>query len=531
MNRIKSKPTPGALDQPGGGRGRVNHRYFASLVLSCGLLVTAPALPNGWEHRAVPTHVLLKALHSRDPAYRARAAMSLGIKQDDRAVERLVGLIESGEPDSEVRAAVYLALGRIADPAANDLLESALVQDEDAAARAQAALALGEFAIDSTVDTLVEVLARESDSGVKAALVSALGAFTGPRAIGALLKTFDDAEPDLRRQTIRAMGRTRSREMVVPLLSALSVEDDPMFQGAIVDALAMIGDPRSRVPLEQLLEQSDNDSVRARVVLALGAIRDGSSIPALVDLLDRGTPEQRYLVLSALTELGDARAAPVVARFYDDVSAQLDALSRDTTLELVDPLLVGMRLQRAAIRVLLELDPASGLDAFLSAAKPHSYPGGSAARLRLNALVYETRRLAISGLGYEGSQKAFTTLVSAPIWNDPDPRIRSVATRAAAVAGHEGALRTIAERLADGDPEVRWTAASALGRLKNSDAIDPLRSVLHDPHSEVRLQALLSLAYLDAGQALSEIERAAVADPSQRVRNAARQAIELLTSN
>jgi len=531
LNRIKSKPATGGLNQPSGGRGRVKHCCFAALVFSLGFLITAPALPNGWEHRAVPTTVLLKALHSGDPAYRARAAMSLGIKQDDRALDALVGLIESGEPDSAVRAAIYLALGRIADPAATDLLESALVQDENAAARAQSALALGEFAIDSTVDTLVGALARESDSGVRAALVRALGAFTDPRAIDALLKTFGEAEPDLRRQTIHAMGRTRSREMIAPLLSALAVEDDPLYQGVIVEALAMIGDPRSRVPLEQLLEQSENDSVRARAVLALGAIRDGSSIPALVDLLNRGTPEQRYLVLGVLTELGDASVGPVVARFYDDVGDQLDALSRDSTLELVDPLLVGMRLQRAALRVLLELDPASGRDAFLRAAEPHSYPGGSAARLRLNALIYETRRLAISGLGYEGSQKAFATLTSAPIWNDPDPRIRSIATRATAIVGHEGALRRIAARLADGDPEVRWTAAFALGRLKNSDAIDPLRSVLHDPHSEVRRQALLSLAYLDAGQALSEIEHAAVEDPSRRVRNAARQAIELLTNN
>jgi HEAT repeat protein len=103
-----------------------------------------------------------------------------------------------------------------------------------------------------------------------------------------------------------------------------------------------------------------------------------------------------------------------------------------------------------------------------------------------------------------------------------------VATRAAAVSGLEDAYPRIVDRLADGAPEVRWTAASALGRLGNSAAVEPLRKLLTDPHSEVRRQALLSLGFLNAREVLDDIEIVAAADPSPRVRDTARQALELL---
>ena len=503
-------------------------RLLAILTLAYGLLLSSPACANGWEHQAVPAASLLKALESDDPAYRARAALSLGIKKHRDALGPLRRLIESGEPSAEVRAEVYRALGRIADPAAVDLLAWALQKDENPAARQQAAWALGALADEAALTTILRALDKERDPGVRSALAGALGGIGDPRAEVALLKLLEVADPGLRNQTIRAMGRMGSEKMVAPLLAALAGEEDPAGQVEIVNALAMIGDPASRLPLESLLERSGSDLVRTRAVLALGAIRDGSSIPALVDLLDLGTPEQKYLALDALIQMGDAGTAPVVAGFYGDVSSQLEALGRGADQELPDSLLAGLRLQRAALRALLELDPAAGVEVFLHAARSRSYPHDSATGLRANQLVYESRRLAISGLGYTASERAFVMLVSPPVWDDPDHRIRAVATRAAAVSGHVEAYHRVAERLADDAPEVRWTAASALGRLGNGTAAEPLRKLLADPHSEVRRQAVLSLAYLDARPARQDIERLASEDASYRVRDAASQALDLL---
>lgn len=499
-------------------------RLAACLFFIVWSVSTSAVIANGWEHQAVPTAALLKALIGDDPAYRARAAMSIGIKQDKGAVNQLRLLIETGESSAEVRAEVYRALGRIADPGANGLLASALENDENPAARSQAAWALGEFADASTLDTVLNALKNERDPGVRLALTDALGKFNDPRAVAELLGLLGTSEPG----AINALGRTRSAAVVAPLLKALSAAEDPAGQIEIVNALGMIGDPASRVSLEKLLASSGSNLVRTRIVLALGAIRDGSSVPALVGLLDVGTPEQKYLALSSLARVGDAGVAPVAASFYNDISSQIESIGRDDGPALLEPLLIGLRLQKAALLTLLETDPAAGVAAFLHAALKRVYPRDSAAGLRANQLAYESRRLGISGLGYAASGRAFAMLVSAPVWNDPDHRIRAVATRAVAVTGLEDAYPRIVDRLPDGAPEVRWTAASALGRLGNSAAVEPLRKLLTDPHSEVRRQALLSLGFLNAREVLDDIEIVAAADPSPRVRDTARQALELL---
>lgn len=484
---------------------------------------------NGWEHHAVPVDALLRALHSEHPEYRARAAVSLGIKGERSAVPDLIAVLADNEPAPQVRASVFRALGRIGDPAAVGPLLKALRTEQRPELRAAAALGLGDMADPGSLDTLLEVLSRESDFGVRVSTITALGGFGVDKAVTALAAYTGDPDARIRRGAIRSLGRTGSREATGPLLAALGASEDVATRIAAVDALALIGASAARPALEALLEQTRSDTLKTHLVVALGAIRDGSTIPVLVGLLDSGSPEQRYLALTALTELGAAGSAEPIAAFYADLARDLDALRDHGYPQMAAALTAGLRMQAAALRALHELNPATGLDAFTHASRAQVFPRDSAAGLRLNVIAFESRRLAISGLGYAGSESAFERLVDDAIWGDPDPRIRAVAARAVAVTGNPNAARYVTGRLADPDPAVRWTAAASLGRLGSAEAVDPLRRSLDDAHSEVRRQAVLSLTLLDAFDARPKIERLSRQDPSERVRRAAANALELLS--
>ncbi len=510
-------------------RASLTQCRLAATLLFLGVFLAGPVWPNGWEHRAIPLSVLLRALQSEDPAYRARAALSLGIKRDPRALSDLVSRLARGESEPAVRANIYRALGRIGESSAAETLVRALKDEQYPEARAQAALALGDLADMRGLDALVVALSAEKDARVIAGLVSALGAFSDSRAVKALVTALKAGDPEIKRQAIQALGRTGSAEAVKPLLTALAQLSGERHLIAAIDALAMIGDPRSRAPLEDLLINSQAESVRTHVVVALGAIRDGSTVPALIGLLDTGSLGQRYLALVALADLGDPKAVQPVTEFYRSIAQQLDSIGPAETGDVMDLLVAALRLQGAALRALLQLDPGSALYAFLHGAKHRAFSKDSAAGLRLNVLVYQARRLAVSGLGYEGSRIAFDALTSAAIWDDPDPAIRAVATRAVAVSGQPDAIDFLLKRIADPQPEVRWTAASVLGRLTEGRAEDALRLLLTDVHSEVRRQAVLSLAYLNALGARADITRLAETDPAARVRITAGEALKMLS--
>ena len=504
----------------------VSKRCLSTYIFVTVLLWSAQVWPNRWEHVAIPLTALLRALQNEYPAYRERAALSLGIKKDPAAVPALLKALAAGEPSPQVRASIYRALGRIVDARAADVLVTALVAEERAEVRAEVALALGDLGDPRTLDALIDTLRRNQDHRVRAGLVSALGAFPERAAVDALVSVADGADPVLMRRVARSLGSSGAQAAVVPLLGMLENASDPRLRIAVVDALAMIGAAAASHTLQAVLAETDSEILKTHIVVALGAIRDDSTVPVLVGLLDHGSPEQRYYAIQALSELRDASAAAPLASFYRDLARNLDTLSAGEYRELAGPLTISLRLQTVALRALYELDPATGLDAFVHGAKPRAYARDTALGLRLSTLAFEARRLAISGLGYEGSDRAFEVLTDDVVWKASDFRIRSTATRSLAVTGNPRAVEFLIFRLKDEHPEVRWTAANALGRLGDRHAMAPLRALFQDRHSEVRRQAVLSLGLLDARGLQRNVAQLAEHDASHRVRRAAAQVLD-----
>lgn len=171
-----------------------------------------------------------------------------------------------------------------------------------------------------------------------------------------LVPLLNDRQEFVRRETAYALGETRSRTAVEPLLTALARDKEAGVRGAAAVALGRIGDERAvtgladalnrRVPASGKLKRltggatDENDFVRRAAAEALGRIGNRAAVPALIVALtnERAIPDVRREAAHALGLIGDPAAVPALR----------SVLTAD------DPYL-----SRIAFEALRKLDPAN----------------------------------------------------------------------------------------------------------------------------------------------------------------------------
>lgn len=503
-------------------------RTGLALLLSLTVLA-AEARANGWEHGAVPFEALLAALRQESSEIRLKAVQSLGFRGQVEAVAPLLALLAKPDPSRHVRAAIAIALGRIGDRRALQPLIGCLQADRRPEVRADCAVGLGLLEAAEAVEPLLNALERDEAPLVRRRAVDALGAFGAPRAVEALIALLDaeDGLAALRGPAIRALGNSGAETALAPLLRLLERPRDAREHAQTVEALGRLGRPAAQAPLAALLERTEAPGLRLRIVIALSAIRDGSSLPALIERLEDPDVAVRYFAASGLRDIGDAAAAPALGALALRI---LDRFAGQSPAEQVADAEAGraeLSILEQALWALVELDPAASREIFLFAAWPRPLPADSSEALALNDAVYLARRVALRGLGYVGDLRARVVLEVIGL-EDPDPRLRAVAVRAIAVAGGEGAAASLLPSLEDANADVRASAAQALGRLGDAAAVEPLIARLSDSVAEVRRQSLLALAYLGDARGLQPARERAAEDDSRIVRAAAAYAVDLL---
>jgi HEAT repeat protein len=309
----------------------------------------------------------IAALKDEDWAIREEAAMMLGTLRDPRAVGPLVSVLRDG--DRAVRDAASEALLAIGEPAVTtlgaclsdplltvqELASSVLARIADARVltplitalaspdwivRMHAAKALGRIQASEAVTPLVPLL-QDAVKAVREETSTALAAI-GEAALPSLLGALTHGEWLVRLHAVEALGKTRSPEAVVPLLSVLFNDRDRAVREDAVRALGHIGDTRA---VEFLVTAMKDSGLRPLAVEALGAaaralgvIRDESAIPSLIKAL-------RYTVTradaaDALTRFGGNVIAPLLALLAHESDDNIRYHIKDTLTK------VGWRARR-----------------------------------------------------------------------------------------------------------------------------------------------------------------------------------------
>jgi protein-S-isoprenylcysteine O-methyltransferase Ste14 len=179
---------------------------------------------------------------------------------------------------------------------------------------AQLDVTAGLFESDAgLVDKLASELKRTESNRRRSWLADAL-ADIGRPAAEPLIGLLDDADPGIRQEAARVLGRVDAQEAVGPLLRRLS-DDNPNVQFWAVSSLGQMRAEEALGPLVSILQARTKSTSRAAAA-ALGRIGSAAAVEPLIGFLDAPSWWDRVAAVDALGEIGsEAPLEALTARF------------------------------------------------------------------------------------------------------------------------------------------------------------------------------------------------------------------------
>jgi cyclophilin family peptidyl-prolyl cis-trans isomerase/HEAT repeat protein len=228
-----------------------------------------PALVRLEDRRAFDQGLLQAAAASPDAAARARAALAMGRIGDDRAVDLLRPALS--DESAEVRGTAAFASGILAQPVLTGALEP-LLSDSDPAVAARAAWAIGFLESPEGQKALEAEASGIASPERRAACLRALWRFSNAGSEAAARAHVADADPAVRAAALYALAR-RPRESSLPVLTGALSDADPNTAALSARALGLLARPESAAPLEAALRDM-RPPVRIAALLALEAVME-----------------------------------------------------------------------------------------------------------------------------------------------------------------------------------------------------------------------------------------------------------------
>ena len=499
--------------------------WIVSAVIATTALCVRVGHTNGWEHTAISLDALIRALADSNASLRIRAAQSLGFRKQPESVAALLKHLEGDEPVPEVRQEIFHSLGEMASPDATGPISHCVDNESAPKIRATCIYALGKLGDPDTEDVVVASLDDPADV-VRFAAVKSLGGFSSSRIVRILKGLVNEQKSGVADAALASLGYTRSAEAMPILIDAFLLSDSPAWTIQVLNALTILQQPDTTETIQRIYQQSNDATIKRFALVAMAATNAKSSHQYFLDALSSQDPITKTQGLLVLRQSGNTDR---VANITNHASRDLgDFLSAESDILMTSPgdTLLSLELLNEYLKTIVTLDPSQGMSLFEKAATPRDLAKNSATNLKIAEGFYQARWQSIYGLGYVKSDKAGKLIVSAI--NDPDHRIRAVATRSLGVLENPAYLKLIQTNLSDEAAEVRWTAARVLGRLKDQGSVKPLLTALQDTDTIVRMESAFSLGYLQAIEAIETLTQVAANDPDNRTREAATYALSLI---
>ena len=314
-----------------------------------------------------------------------------------------------------------------------------------------------------------------------------LGAL-GPPAIPFLVQTLRNI-PQARNSAARALGRTRSPEIVPPLLELLKHEDPELRNAA---ALAL-GEARSPDAVPHLLTMLNDPEVHYSVTGALGKIRSLESLPHLIAELRTHTAS--YSLCDAIAQFRPDDVLPYLESALNDADdtardSIVDVLKRIRSPKVV-PILItavekGTKFPYRAGEAVTKIAGTESVHELCEALKSE------------NAYV---REFAAKTLGRIRSTDATMLLISA--LQDSDEEVCRAAIRALGKIGSSDAIRPLIDLYETG--RSRPWILIALGKIGSPESLEYVRNALEGDDSELRLAAAYALKKSDPSLAFPRL--------------------------
>jgi HEAT repeat protein len=187
---------------------------------------------------------------------------------------------------------------------------------------------------------------------VRATATRAVLSLAPEEAAGALLPLLQDRDEFVRRETAYAIGETRSRTAVQPLITLLVNDKESGVRAAAAVALGQLGDDTAAAPLADALARRvassgllskfkrskapENEFVRRAAARSLGQIGSRVAVPALVSTLsdERAGDDVRREAARALGLIADPAAVPALKSVLAARDPYLSRLAYEALLKI-----------------------------------------------------------------------------------------------------------------------------------------------------------------------------------------------------
>lgn len=195
--------------------------------------------------------------------------------------DQWIRFLSTGDPPQRIQAVA--GLGKLRKPQYVEYIVKAAVSDRQIPVRVAAVEALGQPGLLSEKDVRAVVLLMSSgESEVRMAACRAISAINPPDAAESLLRTLHDRDSSVRLAAADSLVRL-GPSAVTPLTKFFE-SATPDQKSIVASAVAKRKDP-SYIDILRMGLKDDDDSVRRTCAESLGAMRDPSSVPALMGLV------------------------------------------------------------------------------------------------------------------------------------------------------------------------------------------------------------------------------------------------------
>ena len=185
---------------------------------------------------------------------------------------------------------------------------------------------------------------------VRATAAHAVLSLSANEAIAALAPLLNDKSEFVRQEVAYALGQTRSRSAIQPLIASLSNDKQASVRAAAAVALGQIGDASAVASLAGMLGHSssteksakkkrvkrENEFVLRAAARALGQIGSPAGVPILIEALsdENNVADLRREAAYALGLIGDRSAEPALGTVLTARDPYLSRISHEALLRI-----------------------------------------------------------------------------------------------------------------------------------------------------------------------------------------------------
>ncbi|MFC1822298.1 HEAT repeat domain-containing protein [Thermodesulfobacteriota bacterium] len=393
---------------------------------------------------------------------------------DQSDVEELVSLI--GDSFDEVRkVAKNILIKKWRKPSIPFLIEK--IKSPDIHSRSNATELLATFKDPSCVPQLISMF-NNANPTIKKNVLKILGKIGGQQAKKLIISALNDESWDVCHSAVQCMREMKDPDCIDPLIEKLE-EKDPRIMKLTMDALGAIGDKRVAHPMINLLKDKDL-MIRQKATEHLIEIGGAEIVEPIMNLMRDEDVNVRRCAVEVLNNLKDPRTSDELIRAIKDADWWVRQIATESLTSIKgDNIVNGF--------IAMTHDPDESL-----------------------------RRCAVEFFNKVHEKSAFESLIA--LLKDPDWWVRDKAITALGKLKDKRAIEPIAAMI--DDEEVKSVVPSALARIGGPEVIKHLKKFILDENKQVRIETIKAFRMLKTAEAVPDLTEC-LNDPEMDVRKAA----------